>query len=52
MHDRDPGVLVIDLDDFAVTLRTTFWIPDRPTAWGTGCDIRESVKKRFDREGV
>jgi small conductance mechanosensitive channel len=25
---------------------------DRPTAWGTGCDIRESVKKRFDKEGV
>lgn len=54
MHkeDRKMKVWVTELGDFAVNLRATFWVSDRPTAWGTGAEIRESVKKRFDREGV
>jgi len=52
MHDQDRKVVVLELSDFSVNLRTIFWVRDRPTAWGTGCDIRESVKKRFDKEGV
>jgi len=54
MHeqDREAKVRVTELGDFAVNLRALFWAPDRPTAWGTGAEIRESVKKRFDREGV
>lgn len=52
MHDRERKVMVVELSDFSVNLRTVFWVQDRPTAWGTGCDIRESVKKRFDKEGV
>jgi small-conductance mechanosensitive channel len=54
MHeeDREANVRVTELGDFAVNLRATFWVSDRPTAWGTGAEIRESVKKRFDREGV
>lgn len=52
MHDRNPGVLVVGLEEFSVLLRSTFWVPDRPTAWGTGCEIRESVKKRFSKEGI
>lgn len=45
-------VLVTELGDFAVNLRLVFWVRDRPTAYPTGCDIREVVKKRFDKEGV
>ena len=54
MHeeDKEAKVRVTELGDFAVNLRALFWVPDRPTAWGTGAEIRESVKKRFDREGV
>lgn len=52
MHDRDRKVMVLELSDFSVNLRAVLWVRDRPTAWGTGCDIRESVKKRFDKEGV
>ena len=54
MHeeDREAKVWVTELGDFAVNLRALFWVADRPTAWGTGAEIRESVKKRFDREGV
>ncbi len=54
MHeeDREAKVRVTELGDFAVNLRALFWVADRPTAWGTGAEIRESVKKRFDREGV
>ena len=52
MHDRSINVSLTELGDFAVNMRSTFWVPDRGVAWGTGCDIRESVKKRFDKEGV
>ena len=54
MHeeDREAKVRVTELGDFAVNLRALFWVADRPTAWRTGAEIRESVKKRFDREGV
>jgi len=54
MHeeDREANVRVTELGDFAVNLRAMFWVSDRPTAWSTGAEIRESVKKRFDREGV
>jgi small conductance mechanosensitive channel len=54
MHEekREAKVRVTELGDFAVNLKALFWVADRPTAWGTGAEIRESVKKRFDREGV
>jgi Small-conductance mechanosensitive channel len=52
MHDRSVNVSLTELGDFAVNMRPTFWVPDRGVAFGTGCDIRESVKKRFDKEGV
>jgi len=52
MHNRESRVMVMELSDFSVILKVYFWVSDRPTAWGTGADIRESVKKRFDKEGV
>ncbi|AEH61206.1 MscS Mechanosensitive ion channel [Methanosalsum zhilinae DSM 4017] len=46
------SVLVTELGDFAVNLRLFVWIADRSNAYGTGCELRESIKKRFDAEGV
>lgn len=52
LKDRDITVRVTDLADFAVNLRLTFDVSKRDVAFTTGCDIREAVKKRFDREGI
>ncbi|MHC1631542.1 MAG: mechanosensitive ion channel family protein [Methanotrichaceae archaeon] len=52
MCEREIDVSLLELGDFAINLRSTFWVPDRGIAWKTGCDITESVKKRFDEEGV
>jgi len=45
-------VLVTELGDHAVNMRLLFWCADRKLCYTTGCDIRESIKKRFDAEGV
>lgn len=50
--DDEIRVRVIELADSAVVMRVGFWVRDRPTAFATGCDIREAIKKRFDAEGV
>lgn len=41
-----------ELGDFAVNLRLYVWIKDRSVGFTTGCDLRESIKKRFDAEGI
>ncbi len=46
-EDREANVRVTELGDYVVNLKATFLVSDRPTAWGTGAEIRESVKKRF-----
>lgn len=46
------SVLLTELGDFAVNLRLYFWVEDRALAYSTGCAIRESIKKRFDAEGI
>jgi small conductance mechanosensitive channel len=45
-------VLVTELGDYAVNLRMYFWCGDRKFCYLTGCELRESIKKRFDAEGV
>ena len=52
MQEQNKKADVVELSDFSVDLRAYFWVRDRPTAWGTGNAIRESVKKRFDMEGI
>ncbi len=50
-----PGIPIVrikKLDDSGVTLRLLFWAPDQPVAMRTGYDLLESIKKRFDKEGV
>ena len=49
---KEMKVIVTELGDFAVNLRLTFWVADRSVAFITGCDLIESIKKRFDAEGI
>lgn len=45
-------VMVTELGDYAVNMRLLFWCADRKLCYTTGCELRESIKKRFDAEGV
>ncbi len=49
---KEMRVVVTELGDFAVNLRLTFWVSDRSVAFITGCELIESIKKRFDAEGI
>ena len=60
LHAVDPDfrergevkVHVVELGDFSVNLRLLVWFKDRSIAYGSGCEIREAIKKRFDKEGI
>ena len=52
LKERGINVRLTELGDFAMTLRLTFYAPNRGVAYDAGCDIREAVKKRFDAEGI
>ncbi|WP_269849074.1 mechanosensitive ion channel family protein [Methanosarcina horonobensis] len=60
LHTVDPDfrerggikVYVTELGDFAVNLRMMMWFKDRSDAYSSGCEIREAIKNRFDREGI
>lgn len=45
-------VRVITLGDFSVTIRAWATAVDPPAAFIMGCDLLESIKKRFDAEGI
>lgn len=45
-------VRVIAITDFAVRLRMYIWAANHVDAFAMGCDLLESIKKRFDAEGV
>jgi small conductance mechanosensitive channel len=46
------NVKVVELGEYAVKLRTWVWAKDPVTAFHLYSDILESVKKRFDKEGI
>ena len=48
----DVEVYVTELGDFAVNMRLLVWFKDRSVAYSSGCEIREAIKKRFDKEGI
>ncbi len=50
----DPEVMVrvISLGEYSVNLRAWAWAKDSPDAFVLSCDVYESIKKRFDKEGV
>ena len=45
-------VRVISLNDSSVLLRAWAWAKDTPTGFRMMCDLLESIKLRFDREGI
>ena len=45
-------VVVLELADSAVTLRASLWAKDNATAFTLRCDVLESVKLAYDREGI
>lgn len=52
-NDEHPvTVRVINWGDFSINLRVWVWAKDAPSAWIMGCDLHESIKERFDAEGI
>ncbi len=45
-------VRVISLDDSSITLRAWAWASNFTDAFIMKCDLYESIKKRFDKEGI
>jgi len=45
-------VRVINLSDWAVTLRAYIWSENSPSGFVMKCDLRKSIKERFDKEGI
>jgi small-conductance mechanosensitive channel len=60
IHTIDPdfrqrGEITVNLTEFgdsAINLRMLVWFKDRSDAYGAGCEIREAIKIRFDKEGI
>lgn len=50
--DEIVPVRVILMGDSSVNLRAWSWANNPPDAFVMGCDLLESIKKRFDREGI
>jgi len=50
---KDPvKVRVVGCGDFSVKLRGYYWVESQPKAIISSFDLKESIKKRFDKEGV
>jgi small conductance mechanosensitive channel len=45
-------VRVLSLQDSSVLLRGWAWAKDAPDAFVLQCDVTESIKKRYDKEGI
>lgn len=45
-------VRVVAITDFAVKLRMYVWAANHMDAFAMGCDLLESIKKRFSAEGI
>ena len=50
--DPEVPVRVIALGEYSVNLRAWAWTKDSPDAFVLSCDVYESIKKRFDKEGI
>jgi len=49
---EDVEVRVIALAEYSIQLRAYVWADNQAKAFAMGCDLLESVKKRFDIEGI
>ncbi|MBN2368501.1 mechanosensitive ion channel family protein [Candidatus Woesearchaeota archaeon] len=45
-------VRVVGLGESSVNLRASVWAKDPADAFTMGCDLNESIKERFDKEGI
>lgn len=45
-------VRVVALAEYSVNMRAWVWAANQGNAFIMGCDLLESIKKRFDREGI
>lgn len=45
-------VRVIDLAEWSVNLRAYVWSENSPSGFIMKCDLRKSIKERFDKEGI
>tara|TARA_R110000868_G_scaffold404509_1_gene682766 strand:+ start:5035 stop:5895 length:861 start_codon:yes stop_codon:yes gene_type:complete len=52
MDDDIAPIRVISVGEFAITLRAWTWAASPGDAFIMGCDLLESIKNRFDKEGV
>jgi small conductance mechanosensitive channel len=52
LPELDPIFQVLNFEEGAIGLRLLFMAKDQSTAFGAACDIRRSVKRRFDEEGI
>ena len=52
MKNREILVRVTELGDFAVNMCLYVQMPHRDVAFSSGCDMRESIKKKFDEAGI
>ena len=50
--EPEVAVRVLSLGEYALNLRAWAWTKDSPDAFVLSCDVYESIKKRFDKEGV
>ncbi len=45
-------IRVVDLGDFAITLRAWVWADNSAEAFALSCDLRKALKIRFDKEHI
>ncbi len=50
--EESAPVRVVSVGDFAITLRAWAWAANPANAFLLGCALRESIKERFEREGI
>lgn len=50
--DTEVPVRVILLGEYAINIRAWAWAKDSADAFVLSCDLNESIKKRFDSEGI
>ncbi len=50
--DHIVSVRLINFGDSSVNLRAYIWCKNSAAAWALGCDLNESIKKRFDKENI
>ncbi|WP_179022181.1 mechanosensitive ion channel family protein [Winogradskyella forsetii] len=52
MKDDIAPIRVISVGEFSITLRAWTWASNPGDAFVMGCDLLESIKERFDKEGI